>query len=636
MLFALPNRDQATKLSASLHKALEQLEDPPYLAENDEVSRASFCTGNSMNECHGPLVMASTYGHVDCTRYLVEVLNADIEEQGIVFLRGKYMEGMRPLWCAVKSGNIVLVKYLLFKGAQVNIIHELCSTPINAACQLGCPAITKVLVEHGADIEITDKLGSFCMMTAAIRGHIQVVRYLISIGVDVNKKNYEGETTLYKCAELGHLELVKMLLDNHANMDADSSGITPLLAAASGGHIQVVEYLFGQMALTAEDGINVYQVLGAALFDKKRDIDSAMKYWRLAMRERVANGPSNRQETESFPAFLSYKEVETQEELEEIKDNIEELDVQSLLVKARVLGLEHNDTSFHLHMLGTEYSMDRAFNLSIELWMHTLNMTDKKLKALDPRRMYFLRSLTEVFSDLIDYELSGNEDLIPLSWHFESFLRLFDMFLGQVEAAISHQNEMSSYLAHTIHMKSALPMAMHLTFLLKKAKSVLSADEVQLGNSRIQKLARLKPRDIKGRTLLHMACSKGFSLEGLFFEVDGFPNLDVVNSLIENGADPNVKDHGGNTPLHSLAKSGKSSKEIIDTLLSAGTHFDTLNGKGKSFASIMADLGQDISDLVDPMLHISLQCLAANCIRKHRIPYKDSLSPVLSQFVDSH
>ncbi|XP_068233447.1 protein fem-1 homolog A-like [Palaemon carinicauda] len=599
----------------------------------DNRSRDSFCTGNSMNKRHVPLVMASTYGHVDCTRYLVEVLNADIEEHGIVFLRGKYMEGKRPLSCAVKSGNIVLVKYLLFKGAQVNIIHELCSTPINAACQLGCPAITKVLVEHGADIEITDRLGGFCMMTAAIRGHIQVVRYLISIGADVNKKNHEGKTTLYRCAESGHLELVKMLLDNHANMDADSSGITPLLAAASGGHIQVVEYLFGQMALTAEDGINVYQVLGAALFDKKKK-GYTRCYEILETSNAVANGPSNRQETESFPAFLSYKEVETEEELEEIKDNIEELDVQSLLVKARVLGLEHNDTRFHLHMLGTEYSMDRAFSLSIELWMHTLNMTDKKLKALDPKRMYFLRSLTEVFSDLIDYELSGNEDSIPLSWHFESFLSLFDMCLGQVEADISHQNEMSSYSAHTIHMKSALPMAMHLTFLLTKAKSVLSADEVQLGNSRVQKLARLKPRDIKGRTLLHMACSKGFSLKGLFF--DEFPNLDVVNSLIENGADPNVKDHGGNTPLHSIANSGKSSKEIIDTLLSAVTHFDTLNGKGKSFASIMADLGQDISDLVDPMLHISLQCLAANCVRKHRIPYKGSLSPVLSRFVDSH
>ncbi|XP_068229054.1 protein fem-1 homolog A-like [Palaemon carinicauda] len=570
----------------------------------DNRSQASFCTRNSMNECHGPLVMASTYGHVDCTRYLVEVLNADIEEHGM--------------------------------GAQVNVVHELSSTPVNAACQLGCTAITKLLVEHGADIEIIDRLGGTCMMAAAIRGHIQVVKYLISIGADVNKKNHDGKTTLYKCAELGHLELVKILLDNRANMDADSSGITPLLAAASGGHIQVVEYLFGQMALAAEDRINVYQVLGAALFDKNRYIDSAMKYWRLAMRERVANGPSNRQETESFPSFLRYKEVETEEELEEIKDNIEELDVQSLLVKARVLGLEHNDTSSHLLILGTEYSMDGVFSLSIELWMHTLNMIDKKLKALDPKRIYFLLSLTEVFSDLIDYELSGKEDLIPLSMHFESFLRLFDMCIGEIKAAISHQNEMSSYLAHVIHMKSALPMAMHLTFLLTKAKSVLLADEVQLGNSRIQKLARLKPRDIKGRTLLHMACSKGFCLDGLFFEVDGFPNLDVVNSLIENGADPNVKDHSGNTPLHSLAKSGKSSKEIIDTLLSAGTHFDTLNGEGKSFASIMADLGQDITQHVDPMLHISLQCLAANCVRKHHIPYKDSLSPVLSQFVDSH
>ncbi|XP_068229023.1 protein fem-1 homolog A-like [Palaemon carinicauda] len=431
------------------------------LFHKDNHSQASFCTRNSMNECHGPLVMASTYGHVDCTRYLVEVLNADIEEHGM--------------------------------GANVNTIHELSSTPVNAACQLGCTAITKLLVEHGADIEITDRLRGTCMMAAGIRGHIQVVKYLISIGADVNKKNHDRKTTLYKCAELGHLELVKMLLDNHANMDADSSGITPLLAAASGGQIQVVEYLFGQMALTAKDRINVYQVLGAALFDKNRDIDSAMKYWRLAMCER-----RNRS------SYLPSK-----------------------------------------------------------------------------RNEFFLLSTCHTYEERSTY---GN---------------VFNI-------------------------------------LLTKAKSVLSADEVQLGNSRVQELARLKPRDIKGRTLLHMACSKCFRLGGLFFEVDGFPNLDVVNFLIENGADSNVKDHGGNTPLHSLAKSGKSSKETIDTLLSAGTHFDTLNGKGKSFASIMADFGQDITQHVDPMLHISLQCMAANCVRKHRIPYKDSLSPVLSQFVDIH
>ncbi|NXX73815.1 BARD1 protein, partial [Urocolius indicus] len=58
-------------------------------------------------------------------------------------------------------------------------------------------------------------------------------------------------------------------------------------------------------------------------------------------------------------------------------------------------------------------------------------------------------------------------------------------------------------------------------------------------------------RNYKGETLLHVASIKG--------------DLEAVEQLLKNGADPNVKDHAGWTPLHEACNHGH--KEVVELLL---------------------------------------------------------------------
>ncbi|XP_064110392.1 protein fem-1 homolog CG6966-like [Macrobrachium nipponense] len=97
------------------------------------------------------------------------------------------------------------------------------------------------------------------------------------------------------------------------------------------------------------------------------------------------------------------------------------------------------------------------------------------------------------------------------------------------------------------------------------------------------------------------------------------PRAEVVNLLLETGSDPSATDNEGNTPLHAIAKNEECPKGIVDALLSRGAHLDARNGQGQTFASLRADQGQPVSQLVNVVRHTSLQCLAAACIKS--LPY---------------
>ncbi len=69
----------------------------------------------------------------------------------------------------------------------------------------------------------------------------------------------------------------------------------------------------------------------------------------------------------------------------------------------------------------------------------------------------------------------------------------------------------------------------------------------------------VKIRDDKGQTPLHTIASKG--------------SLDVLETLLEYGADVNVKDNEDKTPLHIAFWNGH--KDIIEALLTNGAEVDT-------------------------------------------------------------
>lgn len=61
---------------------------------------------------------------------------------------------------------------------------------------------------------------------------------------------------------------------------------------------------------------------------------------------------------------------------------------------------------------------------------------------------------------------------------------------------------------------------------------------------------------------------------------------------------------------------------------------DTRNCDGDTFETLLHD--QKLHELVNPVKHTKLSCLAARTIKKHGIKYKDEVPTILHEFIESH
>ncbi|XP_069985707.1 protein fem-1 homolog C isoform X1 [Penaeus vannamei] len=595
-----------------------------------------------------PLVMASKNGHLSCVEYLVERCNADLEQVGSVVFDGETIDGAPPLWCAAAAGHLDVVSYLLGKAANVNATTKTNSTPLRAACFDGHFDIVKYLVEHNADIEVANRHGHTCLMIACYKGHFDIAKYLIDIAANVNRKSVKGNTALHDCAESGSLEIMKLLLDHCAKMDVDSYGMTPLLAASVTGHTHIVEYLISRSDLVSrKDKIDALELLGATYVDKKRDMLGALRFWKMAMSERYEYDlmiyPKPVQQS-PIAAYENSVEVMTMQQLDEIISDPDEMRMQALLVRERILGPAHPDTSYYIRYRGAVYADTGNFDRCITLWMYALDMQQKILEPLSPMTQSSFVSFAELFSFMMS-EAKNRGRRVPVV-NFCDMMRVFEKCMREVEVGMSQLSKVNNsgcgtVLANggerdTTYFHRTLVITMHLVCLLTKLGPGLTALQRHTMRKAVYHLVRMDPRGTGGVTPLHLACSRDSSATVGRFPICTFPSLEVVSLLLEVGADPCATDQQGNTPLHTLASNKQCRRELLTSLLAAGAHLDTLNGSGQSFASLRASRGQRLSQLINPLHYTSLQCLAAATIRRHGLHYSTVLHPRLSKFVDQH
>ena len=239
-------------------------------------------------------------------------------------------------------------------------------------------------------------------MIACYKGHFKIAKYLIEIGADVNRKSVKGNTALHDCAESGSLDIMQLLLVCGARIDVDAYGMTPLLAASVTGHLHIVEHLISQRELVGkQERIDALELLGATYVDKKRDMLGALKLWKRAMEERYEDGVlviPKALEKSPISAYENTLEVETVIELEQIISDPDSMRMQALLVRERILGPAHPDTSYYIRYRGAVYADMGHFERCITLWMYALDMQQKILEPLSPMTQSSLLSFAELFS----------------------------------------------------------------------------------------------------------------------------------------------------------------------------------------------------------------------------------------------
>ncbi|XP_055679921.1 ankyrin repeat and KH domain-containing protein mask isoform X9 [Lutzomyia longipalpis] len=166
----------------------------------------------------------------------------------------------RSLIAACTDNDVNAVRRLLGEGnSTINEGTDDGESLLSLACSAGYYELAQVLLAMSAQVEDRGQKNDCTpLMEAASAGHVDIIKLLISHGADVNAQSSTvtpiGNTPLmYACAG-GHVAAVQELLANGANVeDHNENGHTPLMEAASAGHVEVAKILLDHGA-----GINTH------------------------------------------------------------------------------------------------------------------------------------------------------------------------------------------------------------------------------------------------------------------------------------------------------------------------------------------------------------------------------------------
>ena len=174
--------------------------------------------------------------------------------------------GRTALMEAALRGNLEIVKTLLGKGADCNLIDAEGSTALHLALRKRRGATAMLLIPKTENLDAPNSGGFSPMVIAARNNLTECVEALLSHGADPRSTDRNGKSALYwaqrkrhseivqilsthmwginEAAAEGDLDRVNALLDANAAVNCrDQYGETPLHRAAWEGHAQIVEAL---------------------------------------------------------------------------------------------------------------------------------------------------------------------------------------------------------------------------------------------------------------------------------------------------------------------------------------------------------------------------------------------------------
>lgn len=481
-----------------------------------------------------PIHTAANNGWAEVVRSLIDLgYEAEIKSGN---------EGLTAFHIAAIQGSTNVLEVLLEKGINKDAVDVDGSTPFLRACEVNNSSFAKKLIEAGADVILPGWNGTTPLHHTAKNGELELVEMLLQRGADKNatcSESWGYSTPLFLAAEEDAFQVLQHLIDEGVDVDTiGPDGFTALHVSSDRGYLKCLDALLKAGAavdLKTEDGQNAIHL---AAWNGHLDVLKLLFDRRAEQCANIIDDPKNDNHVALHDAAYN-GHLKT---------------VQFLIEKGALCNTSSTSKTSPIHE-----AIVRG-NTDIARWFLENDPTSVTWKgALGSSTLHYVAtygadypSLNDLIIPLLEAkaEPEAANDVGRRAIHFAikaGNLQFADILLEQVPNL--ELNALSKRLKTPLYSAAAVGISESVEWLLDK-KVPLEQPKTDDDNSPMQISAwnghfnvlkmLLTPENVNepgfiGRTALFGASARG--------------HYDIAKYLLENNADPNIKDEFGETPL---------------------------------------------------------------------------------------
>ena len=558
-------------------------------------------------------------------------------------------KGETALYRACESRQVKVVQLLLDAGADVNLTTSQ-AYPLIVACTVDCLAQFGLVFLHDHDDDDVEK--------AQISSSVAVIRLLLESGANVNSKCPTGGTALHRAIHSGLTDAVRLLLEVGADVGdyIESSTEHPLIIACSQGSAQILDLLLQRstksnfsspltnlLDIAVEKGfIDVADVLikhGAdvnkATPDGKTALVIAYERRNFAAVELLLRSGADPNvkvlhiDPNSYVSRYQPVHIAGVPLLILAARSGDDAVVKMLLQYGAEVNWRNDDGNSVLHDAATsavtKALVDAGADVNAVNGMGEtpLLCATRKLQATDEdnkTRPYHAFKLQSIFSHNSDPDLSTVNQLLDC---------------GADTNTVTTSGESPLYIACSIGVTALVQRMLKCGSKVNTSKDQKSPLIAACKNKHLAVVQLLLNEGADPNVPEEMADACSFALH---FAAAGH-NIELVNLLLKHGANVNVTDASHNTALHHVTKRWFSNaldrsggrKVVLDTLLEAGADVNICNSDGESplYLTVEKGLMAEVIDMLscgaNPNLTTTDKFPLCVACEKHNVPLVQTL-----------
>ncbi len=502
------------------------------------------------------------------------------------------------------------VQKLIDKGADINQTDDNGRTLLFELAKKKKVESMKLLMKNGADITTEDQYGKTILNEAVDRGDTVIVRFLLSNGININNVNSSGRTIFHDVAIEGNNKIFRALLPFKPDFSIrDTYGKTVLFDAVKGRNLEIIKEILNVMENPDMPDNHGQTPLFDAVLNPNHDIAKYM----IACGMDVNHLDENNENVLFNAIVLGAKNLDIVDALlkQGIKLNIKNKDgngiLDELLEILRLLSIPNAKLSGRFVHIAPENNYVKLTHFLMEFGL-ALDRVDKEGKTI------LFKEVKKKNYEAIDFLLASGANVDAIDNDGKTVL--FDAILD----GLSNIN-MIDYLllkgANIDHKdfeeRTIVDDLVEIILVQRNGKKpynpkFLKLDETEDFMTLLKKMLAHKPKInvIKrdGRTTL--------------FDVVSYNNLDLIKLFMNNGADANIVDSEGNTPLSVLIDESvkitvpKERLQLLERLvfmLKFRIDVDTIDKNGRTIfhKAVIADDSEIVEKLLSKRSNLNIK-----------------------------